>query len=302
MKRKLALFHHAGGKNAEKGQSLVAFFPKDMPDIYIEPYGGSFGVANQSGYNPEKILMVHNDLDNIVHAIFKAVANCPEKTLDAVFNLLEKYDYDESTVAYLRFVFNYQQETGINILQDDIYLGAAGWLLKFMTKNGECKELMNTKEMDVRAGMDKLFKSFENREETAYDMEGVVTLSMDAMDILRTIKANGRNHTFQILLYIDAPYSHSGKRTTKQDLYRVDIDKDDVAIVELAELLEEINKVTDCKMIVSEYDNPIYNRILTEENGWNKTAVGDFYKSMAFSKFGESKPIETEYVWRNYTE
>lgn len=295
MDKKKALFYHIGGKNGELGEEISCLLPSETPDVYIEPFGGSFAIGIKSDYDPSKVLLIHNDMDNIVHSIFKSVTQYPEETLDAVYDLLEKYDYEQSTVDYIRFIFNYKNLTGIDLFSDEIYLGAAAWILKYMTRNGDC-EYIKTNIDD----MDKLYKIFEKREDIAFDLEGAVALSMDAMDILSQIKQHGRSHDLKIFLYIDAPYTHSGKRTTKQDLYRVDIDKEDKDIENLANLLVEINQCTDCKIMVSEYDNPIYNQILSEKNGFRKIAVLDVPKSMYYSKNGECKPIETEYVWCNY--
>lgn len=75
------LFRHIGGKNGTMGAELAALLPKQKPDIYIEPFGGSFGLGIQSDYDPSDVYMIHNDLDNIIHAIFKAVTYDSEKRL-----------------------------------------------------------------------------------------------------------------------------------------------------------------------------------------------------------------------------
>lgn len=91
---KEALFAHIGGKNGTMGEELTAFLPRQKPNIYIEPFGGSFGLGIQSDYYPDNVNMIHNELDNVIHAIFKAVTYDPGKTLDAVYILLDKYVID----------------------------------------------------------------------------------------------------------------------------------------------------------------------------------------------------------------
>lgn len=300
MSHKKALFYHIGGKNGKLGEQICDLLPKDTPDVYIEPFGGSFGVAIQSNYDPTNMLIIHNDLDNIVHDIFKAVSQYPKETIDAVYDILDKYEYEQVTVDYIKYVLNYQSLTGENLFKDDIYLGAAAWILKFMTRNGDCKSIKYEKNtIDM---MKKLITTFQNRETTALDLKGVLALEMDAFEILNNVKSECGKSNLKVFLYIDAPYSHSGQRTTQHDLYRVDIDKNDNDIVNLANLLQEINELTDCKIMVSEYDNPIYNKILTSDKGWNKTKAAEVHKSMVFVKAGERKPTATEYVWRNYVE
>lgn len=294
---KKGIFKHVGGKNGLLGAELAALLPQVPPDVYIEPYGGSFGLAIQSDYNPDKILMIHNEYDIRVHSIFKAVTTYPEETLNAVYSLLEKFDCGKFTLDYFKYVFDLYDRTGIMLFKDDIFRGAAAWILKSITCHGNCRSLVRSESDDPK---EKLEKYFERREETALDLKGVIALNRDAMDILKEIKNSGRSHDMKIFLYIDAPYSHSGKRTTSGNLYNKDISKDDKEIVELAEILVEINQCTDCKMMVSEYDSPIYNSILTEENGWHKVKVCDMPKRAYFSLNGECKPIETEYVWLNY--
>ena len=296
MSKTNALFPHIGGKN-QLGEKLVGLLPDEIPDIYIEPYGGSFGLALQAKFDPETTLLIHNDLDNIIHAIINTISQYPEQTLDAVYDLLSKFDFEQSTVDYFRFLFNYKSITGESLFNDDIYLGAAAWILKNISRNGDCKNLRIINGVDE---IDKLYTTFTKKEQTALELEGVISLSMDAIELLKKIRDSGKSHDYKIFLYIDAPYSHSGKRKTQHDLYRVDIDKDDSQIFELAKLIEEINQYTNCKIMVSEYDNPIYNSILTEEKGWHKITVDDVYVSVVFSSNGEPKPIETEYVWCNY--
>lgn len=291
---KQALFSHIGGKNSKLGEETTSFFPLQEPDIYIEPFGGSFGAGIQSDFNPNKILMIHNDLDTIIHSIFSAVTKFPKETLEAVYTLLSKYQYEQVTVDYFRFVSRYLELTNINLLENEVYLGASAWILKIITRNSDCFYIRKTDEWNI---VEKVQKKFEHREDTAYDLEGVLAIQMDAMKILENILRAGRSHDKKVFLYIDAPYSHSGKRVTKQNLYAVDIDKEDKDIERLAFLLEQINKKTDCQIMAAEYDNPIYNSILSEEKGWKKIAVLDAYKSMSNA---DSKPVETEYIWINY--
>lgn len=292
-----ALFAHIGGKNGLLGAELLALTPEQKPDIYIEPFGGSFGLGIKTDYSTDEVTMVHNELDSIIHYIFKSVSEKPKETLEAVNYMLSCYDYSQATVDCFRNAFDYLDKTGSNILESDVRLGAAGWILKEITYNGNCKKLRKTEDADIKL---KLLKKFERREETAYRLEGIRAFNMDAMDMLSEVERAGKKHNKKIFIYVDAPYSHSGKRKTRADLYRVDIDREDRKITELAELLENINKDTNCKIMVSEYDSPIYDSILTKTRGWEKIKVCDVYKSMAPADCIGCKPIETEYIWRNY--
>lgn len=47
----------------------------------------------------------------------------------------------------------------------------------------------------------------------------------DAIKILKYMTDAYKNQGQNVFIYVDAPYSHSGKRKTKGDLYRLDIDK-----------------------------------------------------------------------------
>lgn len=294
-----ALFTHIGAKNHFLGAELTALLPEKTPDIYIEPFGGSFGLGIQSGYDPSNVVMIHNDLDKVIHAIFKAVTQFPEETLDSVYDLLDIFECDQCTVDYFNYLLVHKDLTGENLLRDDVYLGAAAWILKTITFNGNCRDVQHNKGVD---SIEHMMKIFEKREYTAYGLEGVQAVRMDAMQMLECMKRTGKGHGKEIFIYIDAPYSHSGGRKTKHDLYEVDIDKDDNMIVKLARILEEINQSTDCKIMASEYDNPIYNEVLTREKGWEKVKVRDVHKSMSVADRYGCKPVETEYIWRNYNE
>lgn len=293
------LFAHIGGKNGTMGEELTAFLPRQKPNIYIEPFGGSFGLGIQSDYYPDNVNMIHNELDNVIHAIFKAVTYDPGKTLDAVYILLDKYEYSQETVDYFRFLIDYEEITGENLFNDDFALGAAAWILKTITRNGDCKGLKKSEHADP---ISCVIKKFENREETAYRLQGVSVLKMNAITLLEYLIDIYKGQGQDVFIYIDAPYCHSGKRTTKQELYRVDVDKNDQIIVKLAGILEKINQYTNCKIMASEYDNPIYNAILTAERGWEKVKVCDRYKYVCVPDCYGSRPMETEYIWRNYNE
>lgn len=292
-----AIFGHIGGKNL-LGAELAALLPSKTPDIYIEPFGGSFGLGIKSGYDPNKVKMIHNDLDNVIHAIFGAVTKYPKETLESVYDLLSVYDCDQSTVDYFNFVLDYKDITGKNLFDDDINLGAAAWILKTITFNENCRHVKKIKDTNL---IQKVISKFVNCEGTAYGLEGVETFRMDAMELLKCMKNIGKVNGKEIFIYIDAPYSYCGKRKTP-DLYKVDIDKDDKMVAELARLLEEINQSTDCKIMASEYDNPIYNKELTRERGWEKVRVRDVYKFMSVPDRYGCMPMETEYIWRNYNE
>lgn len=292
-----AIFGHIGGKNL-LGADLAALLPKKTPDIYIEPFGGSFGLGIKSGYDPNKVVMIHNELDNVIHAIFRAVTQYPEETLNRVYDLLSVYDCDQSTVDYFKFVLDYKDFTGENLFDDDINLGAAAWILKTITFNENCRNVKKIKDTNP---IQKVISKFVNCEGTAYGLKGVETFRMDAMELLKCMKNIGKVNGKEIFIYIDAPYSYCGKRKTP-DLYKVDIDKDDKMVAELARLLEEINQSTDCKIMASEYDNPIYNKELTRERGWEKVRVRDVYKFTSVPDRYGCMPMETEYIWRNYND
>lgn len=298
---KEALFAHIGGKNGTMGEELTAFLPRQKPNIYIEPFGGSFGLGIQSDYYPDDVIMIHNELDNVIHAIFRAVAFDSKYTLDAVYTLLDKYEYSQETVDYFRILLDYEEVTGENLFGDDCALGAAAWILKTITYNGNCKDLIKKRDVDPIAS---ILKKFEKREEMSYKLKGVRVLRMNAITLLECLidicREQGQGQG--VFIYIDAPYCHCGKRKTKENLYTKDIDNEDKTIVKLAGILEEINKYTDCKVMASEYDNPIYNTILTAERGWEKVKVCTKYKHMARPDCYGSKPMETEYIWRNYNE
>ena len=292
-----ALFPHIGAKNGEKGDILAELLPQGEPDIYIEPFGGSFGVGLRAPYTAGKVLRVHNDMDIVIHEIVKSLSVSSERLFAAVFNMLDVFEYSQCTVDYFRLVFCIKDLTGTDLIPDDFYRGAAAWILKQMTMNGNCKNLSVTADGRKESRIQEIF---ERREESADQMKGVLAIRMDAFELLEQIRRAGRNHDREIVIYIDAPYSHKGKRTTKGDLYDVDIDREDKDIVRLAYLLDAINQQTVCKILVSEYDTPIYNSILTEKNGWKKKLVCEAYKSMSIGRAGESKSVETEYAWCNY--
>lgn len=86
-------------------------------------------------------------------------------------------------------------------------------------------------------------------------------------------------HMPDTLLYLDPPYY-------KTDSYADNIDHQ--------ELAESIVNAT-ANIILSNFDNPIYEEVLVE-NGWNKYLLGVIAKSSSGKK-GSTQP---EYIWSNF--
>ena len=270
-----SIIRYFGGKNG-MAKNILEYFPnKDSYNTYIEPFGGSFGVALHNPNIPTN--EIYNDLDNNVYALFRVLVDDNmftkfQKKCDCILyceEMRQKYREElkemefEDTEEHLvdrAFKFFYVNRTSRN--------GIGGFSLNLCVRRSmskSCSDMLSAVE-----GLPKLHDRLSKVIVTNQD--GIKLISKYAKD----------EKTF---IYAGPPYHHSTRTSVR---YNVDMDND-----EQERFIDEcIN--AKCKILISGYDCDAYKRL--EENGFTKVAF------VVHTVTGEenSKKDKTEYLWFNY--
>ena len=270
-----SIIRYFGGKNG-MAKNILEYFPnKDSYNTYIEPFGGSFGVALHNPNIPTN--EIYNDLDNNVYALFRVLVDDNmftkfQKKCDCILyceEMRQKYREElkemefEDTEEHLvdrAFKFFYVNRTSRN--------GIGGFSLNLCVRRSmskSCSDMLSTVE-----GLPKLHDRLSK----------VIVTNQDGIKLINKYAKDG--NTF---IYADPPYHHSTRTSVR---YNVDMDNDDQE-----RFIDEcIN--ANCKILISGYDCDIYKRL--EENGFTKVA----FVVHTVTGEGNSKKDKTEYLWFNY--
>lgn len=265
-----------GGKNG-MASKILKYFPKeDSYDTYIEPFGGSFGVALHNPNIPP--IEIYNDLDNNVYSLFltlvdkemfeqfRKLCDCiiySEKVRKTFKRELKEIPFNEDdklSIVHRAFKFFYVNRTSRN--------GIGGFSINTCVRRSmskSCSDLLSTIE-----GLPKLHDRLSK----------VIVTNQDGIKLIN--KYSQREDTF---IYADPPYHQSTRTETR---YNVDMNDD-----EQENFIDEcIN--AKCKILISGYDCDAYKRL--EENGFIK--IKFIVHTMSGNR--KTKKDKIEYLWLNY--
>lgn len=256
---------------------ILKYFPKEGSyNTYIEPFGGSFGVALHNTNIPP--IEIYNDLDNNVYSLFRTLVDkemftefqklsdliiYSEKVRKAFKQDLKEIPFNEDdklSIVYRAFKFFYVNRTSRN--------GIGGFSINTCVRRSmskSCSDLLSTIE-----GLPKLHDRLSK----------VIVTNQDGIKLIN--KYSQREDTF---IYADPPYHQSTRTETR---YNVDMNDDEQEIF----IDECIN--AKCKILISGYDCEVYKRL--EENGFHKI------KFVVHTMSGDhkTKKDKVECLWLNY--
>lgn len=265
-----------GGKNSMTSK-ILKYFPKEGSyNTYIEPFGGSFGVALHNTNIPP--IEIYNDLDNNVYSLFltlvdnemfeqfRKLCDCiiySEKVRKTFKRELKEIPFNEDdklSIVHRAFKFFYVNRTSRN--------GIGGFSINTCVRRSmskSCSDLLSTIE-----GLPKLHDRLSK----------VIVTNQDGIKLIN--KYSQREDTF---IYADPPYHQSTRTETR---YNVDMNDD-----EQENFIDEcIN--AKCKILISGYDCDAYKRL--EENGFIK--IKFIVHTMSGNR--KTKKDKIEYLWLNY--
>lgn len=265
-----------GGKNG-MASKILKYFPKeDSYDTYIEPFGGSFGVALHNPNIPP--IEIYNDLDNNVYSLFltlvdnemfeqfRKLCDCiiysenVRKTFKQDLKEIPFNEDDKLSIVHRAFKFFYVNRTSRN--------GIGGFSINTCVRRSmskSCSDLLSTIE-----GLPKLHDRLSK----------VIVTNQDGIKLI-----NKYSQREDVFIYADPPYHQS---TCTETRYNVDMNDD-----EQERFIDECVNAK-CKILISGYDCDAYKRL--EENGFIK--IKFIVHTMSGNR--KTKKDKVEYLWMNY--
>lgn len=253
-----ALLRYPGAKWS-MASKIISFFPKHKG--YLEPYFGSGGVL----FTKEKCqLETINDIDGEVINFFQVLKNDYKQlkidlehtpyARDIYTNIQSWQPITKIERAYKFFIISWMSHGGYQPT------GRSGWS---HSKN------------PVGPNKATIFKNIvDNLEQFAERLREVQIENTNALDLIKT-------HDFKdTLVYLDPPYV---TETRKPNLYKYEMTDE-----KHEELLNIVLDMKNAKVIISGYDNGLYNSLL---KNWNKRT---------FSAVDGKGNQKQEVVWFNY--
>jgi DNA adenine methylase len=272
MRDKLTVSGYIGAK-ALLLAALVELLKFVGIQIYIEPYGGAYNVGiNKARHKIE----IYNDINPKLALLFKVLSN-----EEAGYELLQRMlhtEYSECEFSYAKFASNYMKEGrysewGLPEIAADIQKALYVWVTLLQSYNGQMRKWRGvSKGNEEFVYLDKLAKKFDIIDR----LKNIQVLNMDAIELIKIYKNRP-----DVMIYCDPVYTRT-ERTCK-DLYEYEMD--DADQYRFAETIKDAN----AKIIVSGYKNPIYDSILTKENGWSSHLLAEVSKAASIGRLGEKR-------------
>lgn len=272
-----SIIRYFGGKNG-MANNILEYFPEaGSYKAYIEPFGGSFGVALHNPNVPP--IEIYNDLDHNVYALFRVLTD--KEMFEHFRALCDCIIYSEEIRReYLKDLREYDPLT-VKTKEDIVTRAYKFFYVNRTSRNGIGGFSVN---LCVRRNMSKscsdMLSTIEGLPKLHDRLSKVVVTSQDGINLIK--KYSNNDKTF---IYADPPYHHDTRTGTR---YNVDMDN------ETQELFLDACINAKCKILISGYDCEAYKRL--EENGFKKIE----FVVHTMSGDHKTKKEKTECLWLNY--
>ena len=230
--------------------------------VYCEPFFGSGAVFFNKEPCYNEIL---NDLDDEIYNFFKVLRTHPNALAEAIKTTI--YCRTEYEVAYKK----------LETLETDDLEKARLFAVKCWQGFGCGNKYKNGFRRGIGTTSPNPAKAWNELPETLLlAAERLKNAQIEKMDAIKLIKSlHGRD----VFVYVDPPYLQS---TRKKYLYNHEMD--DEQHIQLLKALTD----SDCKIMISGYDNELYEKYL---KNWNKATK---------NTTAECSIKRTETIWMNY--
>ncbi len=234
------ILKYPGGK-WKQAEWIIAHMPEHH--TYVEPYFGSGAVFFKK---PPSRIETINDLDSRVINLFKVIRDHPELLMEKIaLTPYSRYVYDES-------YNNFSQDDGINDALKFLIQCWQGYSFRLTGKKvGWKNDLTEREYMYAVRNWNRLPGWIKNI------IDRLKCVQIENRPALEVIKRH--NHD-SVLMYIDPPYLLDNR--AKQ--YQYEMEKEDH--IALLHTLKE----SKAKIIISGYDNSLYNDMLSK---WDTDTV-----------------------------
>ena len=238
-------------------------------NAWVEAFCGSAAITLAKKPAPIEVI---NDLDDQIVNLFKQLRSNPDKLCNAV--KLTPYARSEFEKARKR-------ESDIDPLEKARRFLVATMMTVNATiadKSGFSYSQSYTR-TDKEARVNRWYNLPERLEEIVERLRCIRIENIDAIKLLSMFE--NRPAT---LVYLDPPYF-----IRRDHSYTIDAKDKDFHI----ELIETCQSAK-CMILLSGYDNDLYDNYLTEKNGWTKTEIKTYTKITTGKQF-----TKTEVLWKN---
>lgn len=272
-----APIRYFGGKNG-MAKTILNYFPKPTEyNTYIEPFGGSFGVALHNPNIPQ--VEIYNDLDHNVYSLFRVLVDN---------NMFGQFRTMCDTILYSEEM----RKTYLKELKELTFENTPSHLIqrafKFFYVNRTSRNGIGgfSVNLSVRRSMSKscsdMLSTVENLPQLHDRLSKVIVTNQDGIKLINKYSQN--TNTF---IYCDPPYHQITRTNTR---YNVDMDNSTQE--------KFINEIINakCKILISGYDNELYKTL--QQNGFNKIN----FTVHTMSGDHKTKKDKTETLWFNYTQ
>ena len=255
---------YVGGK-LSKLDFLLPLVPNHK--TYIEPFGGSGALLLNK---PKSKVEIYNDLDGELVNFFCVLRNHYNE-------FIKRFEYLPLMSEEEFYIRKKEMGKGDDITRAVNYIYCL--MNSFSNKFSTFRYAYNKKQFTL--------SKLKTLQLISKRLKEVVILHRDAIKILNTLLKSTAEFN-KVFIYLDPPYLEE-TLTSNSQLYRVPNHKDDFHS-RLLDLMLELDK-KGVKMLLSGYDNNLYNRL----KGWN---TKEFETVTTLNNFKHSKRIEK--VWFNY--
>ena len=257
------IFIRIGSKRCKLGDLIRRAIPNG--DIYIEPFGGTFAIGKDLGNKFNK--RIYNDIDPY------AVQLITELSKGNAYKICKALQDVEYSSEYLLNSLNqfYTEK-------DPIMKAKYAWVILTQSKFG------NGRLYKFKADDRERFKyiySLDARYKLSYLFDGIEVRNEDAIELIKDYDKPG------VVMYIDPPYILYNN--DKNSLYCQTWGTD-----KQVELLEVLKNLKNSKVLLSGYNNSLYDKAL---QNWNKYSINDLSKLLDDKEYNQ---YDLEVVWQNY--
>ncbi len=239
-----------GGKGAFRGKLARWIISLMPPHIhYVEPYFGGGSVLLHK--DPEGVSEVVNDVDGQLMDFWKTLKD--DTQLELLQRRLEATPFSEEE-------WEGYEEILAGLASQPPYVRAALFFVRYrQSRQGLGKDFATLSRNRTRRGMNEQVSSWltaiEGLPEIHARLKRVVILNDDALNVIR------QQDGLKTLFYVDAPYIHSTRQTTKEYGAHEMSDAQHETLIEL--MVGSVGKFA-----VSMYRHPIYDQ-LHLRHGWS---------------------------------
>lgn len=249
-----------------------------------EYYSLFTGMANDIIQAPLHGMKIHaNDLDKGVYCLLKVL--CDTEKCKVLYHSMFDLRYTEET--FLEAKRKIADREQLMQIPDEIERARYMWTALLMSMNGQMKQFKGIKSGLEQEGFTTMLINKWNLSDF---LSNVTVTNDNAIDIVKRLKETGRTDIF---CYADPPYY--GENCSVKDHYKVDLNT-----YEGQKLLLDTIKDVPFKMMISNYDNTLYNEVLVDKCKWKKHKLAEVCRTMRIGGEGQLRSRVSEMIWTNY--